>query len=437
MRSIAFLGVMALLLPMALVRPFVGVLLWCWFSFMNPHRLFWGPVAELPWAAIIFVVTFAGIILSPEARRAQFNAMSWLVVVFMVGITITSVTALGPPGQVWAKWDLVFKMCLGLLLTAVLLSDRERIHALIWVIVISLGYYGVKGGLFTIAHAGYFRVHGPADSMIGDNNHLAVALLVSIPLMNYLRLQSAHASVRWGLAAAMPLTLMAALGSHSRGAFLALMAGALVFWARSRGKFVMGAVLAAAVAAGISFMPERWEQRMNTISTYEEDTSATDRLLLWRTAFDLAVDRPLLGVGFRGPYVREVVDRVNPDAPARAVHSIWFELLAEQGFVVFLVWLTILALGAWYAWKLPRLCRHVPELSWAIDLGRMALVSIAVYAVGGTFLSLSYWDGFLTLLMALAAAHALVRQAVKQPAHLPRAAVSRARRGFPEQRALT
>ncbi len=94
-----------------------------------------------------------------------------------------------------------------ILLTVALLTSRRRIHALLWVMVLSLGFFGVKGGVFTLLHGGAATIWGPPSTMIFDNNHLAVGLLVMLPLMNYLRLHSAHRIVRLGLPAAMVLTL--------------------------------------------------------------------------------------------------------------------------------------------------------------------------------------------------------------------------------------
>ena len=431
LRGAAFLGLMAILLPTALVRPFVGVLLWCWISFMNPHRQLWPPFSDWPWAAIVFGFAALGFVFAPRAGRVAPTTTTWLFIALMGCFTMTSMTALGPPELVWAKWELIFKIILGLLLTASLLSDRERVHALIWVIVLAMGYYGVKGGFFTILHGGTYRVWGPPDSIITDNNHLAVALLVSVPLMNYLRLQSPHRYVRWVLIASMLLTVLAALGSHSRGAFLALAAGTLAFWFRSRRRLLMAVALVGCLAGGIAFMPDSWSERMATIDNYEEDASATDRLLLWRVSFQLALSRPLVGTGFYGPYIREVVDLVDPQAPARAVHSTWFELLGEQGFPTSFLWLGILLLGVWHAWRLPRLTRTRPDLGWAGDLGQMAQISLLVFMVGGTFLSLSYWDALWTLIVILGATHALVTRAVRADQSLPSASARQSRRHAP------
>jgi hypothetical protein len=50
MRSLAFFVEMLVLRPVVTIRPFVGVLLWSWVSFMSPHKLLWGPASGLPWA---------------------------------------------------------------------------------------------------------------------------------------------------------------------------------------------------------------------------------------------------------------------------------------------------------------------------------------------------------------------------------------------------
>ncbi|TCH96294.1 putative O-glycosylation ligase, exosortase A system-associated [Roseococcus sp. SYP-B2431] len=415
MRDLVFVAVMLGLLPLAVYRPFVGVLLWCWISFMNPHRLVYGFAMELPWAVAVFAATFTGAILSGELRRPRVDALTFLLLALLVCITVTSVTALGVPADVWAKHDAVMKVILGLLLTSALLTERRRVHALVWAMVIAIGYYGVRGGIFAIATGGNYRVWGPPQTMITDNNHLAAAMLVTLPLMNYLRLQSQHRVVRNGLAVAMALTLLAAVGSYSRGALLGLCAVAALMWWRSHAKVLSAAVLAVVLTGAITFMPPQWMDRMHTLGEYQADGSATGRLELWGISWKLALDRPLLGTGFTGPYTREVVDRVAPGGPARAVHSIWFELLSEQGFVTFAVWLAMTLTGAYWSQRLIRSTRGRPELAWAHDLGRMSQASLVAYVVSGTFLSLSYWDFYWTLLVVIGATWSIARRA-EQPA---------------------
>lgn len=416
MRDLALTGVLLGLLALAAARPFVGALVWSWISFMSPHREVWGFAQTMPWAMMAFLATVFGCFVAREPKRFQANAVTVLFIVFAVVITVSSLVGIGPPDPRWRMYDKTMKIIAGLLLTASLLTERRRVDALVWLMVVAIGFYGVKGGLFTVVTGGGFIVLGPPDTMIADRNHLAVALLVVLPLMNYLRLHARHRVVRIGLLIAMGTTLFAAIGSQSRGALIALVATAGMLWLRSRGKLVSGIAIAVSVACVIAFMPDAWVERMNTMRNFEEDGSAMGRLTIWLAAWSLARARPLFGGGFRAVYDQGIVNIYSPGITARATHSIWLEVMADHGFVGFAVWLAILLAGLWYMWRLTRLCRDRPELRWAYDLARMSQVAVVPYCVGGTFLSLSYWDFFWTLLVVAAATHGLVRAAAAQRA---------------------
>jgi probable O-glycosylation ligase (exosortase A-associated) len=431
MRDLALIGVLGLLLAMAVWRPFVGVLVWCWLSFMNPHQLSWGAAASFPWALMAFGATLLGCFVAREPKRAPTDAVTWLLLLLLIGITLTSATALGDPHAAWDIWERTAKVILGLFLTAALLTDRWRIHALIWAMVLSIGYFGIRGGLFTLVNGGQYIVLGPPNTTIADRNHLAVAMLVVVPLMSYLRGQSPHRWVRLGLAVAMVMTVFAVVGSQSRGALIGLAGAAGMLWLRSSGKLGTGLAIVACVAGAVLFMPASWTERMNTIKHYEGDDSAMGRVTIWMTALDIALSRPLVGGGFRAVYQQPVVDRYTPGTVARATHSIWFEVLGEHGFLIFFVWLGIIVAGVWYSMQIVALARGQPQFAWAAELARMAQVSIVAYVLGGSFLSLSYWDLFWTLMVVLGATHAQVRREVRQTVRQPQA---RAR--FPAAAAL-
>ena len=343
-----------------------------------------------------------------------------MMILFMIAITMTTTIAMSPlTAKVIAKYALVMKGFALILLTIALATTRRRIHALIWVMVISLGFFGVKGGVFTIIHGGGGgNVLGPPGTMIADNNHLAVGLLVTLPLVNFLRIHSAHRLIRVGLTGAMGLMLLSVLGSYSRGALIALTAVAGFFWLRSRRKLLYGALVVGALAGGVSFMPQQWAERMHTIQTYKLDQSAESRLTMWHTAWIMAKKRPLTGVGFYGTYSRSVVDQFDRTSPARAIHSIWFECLAENGFPTFFIWFGITVAGVIASRRIIRRTRGHPDLAWCADLARMSQVSMIAYLVGGTLLSLSYWDFYYTLLGLVAATDVYVRQALSRPGEL-------------------
>jgi probable O-glycosylation ligase (exosortase A-associated) len=416
MRSYVFILFYGGLLTSSLAQPFVAALVWCWIAFMNPHREVWGFATGMPYAMIIFIAMVFSCLMAREPKRFEANAVTVGLIVFALLITLSSLTAIGPSTEVWRMWERTIKSIIGALLVASLLTSRERIHAMVWLMAISVGFYGVKGGIFTINTGGGFIVLGPADSMIADRNHLAVGLLVALPLMNYLRMQSKHRIVQLGLIAAMTLTLFAAIGSQSRGALVALAATAGLLWWRGRNKILGGAIMVVAIVGVLSFMPDSWVERMNTITNYEEDASAMGRVTIWKASWQLAVQYPLTGTGFRAPYYQHIVDLVAPDVRARAVHSIYFEALAEHGFPAFFVWLGLTAAGTFYAIRLPRLTRNRPDLAWAGDLGRMIPVSVVAYLSGGAFLSLSYWDYYWTMLIVAGSTHSIVVRALAESA---------------------
>src|SRR5262249_7339494 len=143
------------------------------------------------------------------------------------------------PAAAYIKWELLSKILLMTFVMIPIMQGRVRLHALIWIIAASLGYYGVKGGGFAILTGGFYRVVGPSDRFIADNNAIALALDMILPLMWYLRLNSRLVLIRHGLAAAIILTVLAVVATYSRGGLLGLaviVAAALV---RSRHRIIL------------------------------------------------------------------------------------------------------------------------------------------------------------------------------------------------------
>ena len=168
-------------------------------------------------------------------------------------------------------------------------------------------------------------------------------------------------------------------------------------------------------------MPERWAERMDTINTYEEDSSAMGRLNAWRMAWNLARDR-FPGGGF------DVSDgaifaRYAPNPmDVHAAHSIYFQALGEHGFVGLLIYLA-LGIATWRtASAIIRLTRGKAELRWALGLATMSQASLIGFAVGGAFLSLLYFDMPYYLMAALIATRIVVERALRAPVPTPRQA---------------
>jgi probable O-glycosylation ligase (exosortase A-associated) len=362
------------------------------------------------------VVTIIGWAFSREPKRIAVNPTTVLMGLFVLGITMNMPFAISPWPAEYEGWLVVLKMFVFFIITASLLTDRRRIDALIWVIVVSMGYWILDQGGASVVTLGGHKAYGPPTTMISDNNAFAVALLVVMPLINYLRMQASHKVARIGLLLVLGLTFLAVLASYSRGAFLGIVAVTLVLWWRSRSKLAGVIVLGAVLSAAILFMPPDWVARMHTIDHYQADGSAESRLYIWHVAWLLALHHPLTGVGFHGTVYQSVINTVVPGGRRLEIHSIWFQALGEQGFLVFFIWLGITIVGYLNTRWIIRVTRHRTDLAWAQDLARMGQVSIVAYATGGTFLPIAYWDIYFTVLVAVAATRVLVARAVKADA---------------------
>jgi probable O-glycosylation ligase (exosortase A-associated) len=388
MRDYVFVPLIIALCGVALRHPWVGALAWTWLSIMNPHAYTWA-AATMPVAAMVAGSTLLGALITRDRRRIVVTAESSTLALFMLWITFTLPFALMPEGS-YDMWVKIMKIDLMILVTLVLLQSKRQIELFVWVIVVSLGFYGVKGGIFTIVTGGSHLVLGPGG-FISGNNEIALALIMVIPLMRFLQLETSKPHMKLAWSGAMLLTAAAALGSHSRGALLAIGAMSVYLWIKSPRKLVFGIGLVLGGTILLGLMTSQWETRMETIVNYEQDQSAMGRINAWWMAWNLAKDN-ILGGGF-DIYNARIFARYAPDPKdVHAAHSIYFQVLGEQGFVG----LTLFVLMWWFVWRsaswLVREGARAEETHWCRNLGAMCQVSLVGYAVGGAFLSLAYFD---------------------------------------------
>jgi probable O-glycosylation ligase (exosortase A-associated) len=424
MSGIALTLIVLGLLPVVIRRPVYGAYLWAWLGMMNPHKLVYGFARGLPFAQISAVATLIGFFLRRDERKPfPWSAITVLQIGLLLWMTVTSAFALNTFDNVFERWTFVLKIQLMLFVTYMLVRGKQSIEILIWVITMSICFYGIKGGAYTLATGGSGRVWGPPGGMLQGNNELAVALTMLVPLLAYL-----YQSVgprRWakaGIALSIMLCAFSILGSQSRGALLALLAMAFFLGIKGKHPVRNSLMLLVLVAVAIAFMPESWNQRMDTIQTYKADGSAMSRIYTWATLWNAAVDRPLIGAGFRADSLI-VFQRYAPTGgdwepfvgTVWVAHSIYFQLLGEHGFPGLAMFVGMIAATWWRAGRLRRLTRDDPEFgSWVPLLMPMVQVSLVGYAAGGAFLSIGYLDVPYYIMGLVVVADATVRERLRQ-----------------------
>jgi probable O-glycosylation ligase (exosortase A-associated) len=417
--------------PFILWRPAIGIFLWVWVSVMSPHRLTY-EFFDYPFAQLIAIATLMGMLFSKEAKRLPVTPVTVVLFMLVLWMNVTTFFALDVE-QSLPMWERVMKIQLMIFVSLYLLQSKQHIQVLIWIMAGSVAFFGIKGGLFTLREEGELRVFGPPGSFIEENNALALATIMTVPLLYYLFVQYKQRWLCWGLLATMVLCVFSALGSYSRGGLLAFAATVVLFWWKGRRKLFTGVVLAILVPVAIGFMPEKWMDRMWSIQQYEQDESSMGRINAWTVAVNVANDRPLLGGGFEIA-TRRVFDRYAPDPTVvRAAHSIYFQMLGEHGYVglalFVLLWILVWRDASWII----RYSRSQGKLQWALDLARMTQVSLVGYFVGGAFLSLAYYDVPYNLLVVLVLTRSLIAREIKG---LQQGAPVRAQVNADEDRAL-
>ncbi|MGH7045947.1 MAG: putative O-glycosylation ligase, exosortase A system-associated [Stellaceae bacterium] len=418
MRGLVLVTVFAALLPFIFLEgPFIGILMWYWISLMNPQKDVWGGFfADLPYSMTIAVATLLAWLLSQrESKFPPANKTTGLLLLLGVWISVTSVFGTGPPDQIYQNWNLAEKMLLMTVVAYTLTTSRVRLDQLIVVCVFSIAFYGIKGGVYTllISH-GAARIYGPTGTMIGDNNDLGLALTMTLPMMFYVRERAQKPAVKRLLLVLIGLTFLGDIFTYSRGALVALCAMGAMLWWRSRRKLAMTMMIAVAAIGVWNFAPPEWLSRMDTIDTYQQDTSAEDRLYFWRLAWAMAKKHPITGAGFHWSFDPASVNAqlwgsgLRPLEIPRAPHSIWFEMLGAHGFPGLAIFIAIVASAAVDAQWLIRRSRGDPDLLWANNLGRMAQAALIGYCAGGSFVTQAMYDGFYVLVIILAAARRIV-----------------------------
>lgn len=396
MRDILVTVVIFSLIPLILARPYVGVLVWSWLGYMNPHRLTWGFAYTLPFAMIVALATLTALLMSKEPKRIPWTRETILLLVLIGWMFMTTVFSLYP-WLAWEQWDKVWRIMLMTFVTMMLINDEHRIKMLVFVIALSLGFYGLKGGVFVIQTGGKHSVMGPAHTFIGDRNSIGLALIMAVPLLHYMQLQMSRWYFRYAIMAVVALTLVAIVGTHSRGALVGIAAMLIFYLLKSRRKFAAFFALIPLAVVLYTVMPEHWFQRMETIETWEEDKSASERVRAWHNSIDLANTR------FIGGGMRALVLWGGRDS-----HSIYFGMLGEHGWVGLGMFLLLL----FFTWRsgswIIRHTKHHANLIWARDLAAMTQVSLVGYMSAGAFLGLQYFDLFYHLLAIVVMTRLLV-----------------------------
>ena len=267
------------------------------------------------------------------------------------------------------------------------------------------------------------RARGPLLNPMGNGILMTVCLASTLawwPLANR--------PCRLLLVALSGMYALAIYGTLTRGAWMGAAAGVglvVVFYLpRSwRVPVLAVGVLAAATLTAIYWQEMVAFRRDEGLSARETEESVFLRPVLARVAWNMFLDRPLLGCGF-DQYLDQSVyylhDRTTELALEKSrgyvQHNVFLSLLTETGLLGLGLWVTVLWFWSRNAWRLWQTSAASP---WFRQTGLLTLVLLACYVVTGMFhdvsliLVVNWLLFFITGLVA-----GLVRR-VKSPEEMP------------------
>jgi len=153
MRDIALILVVLFVSCYAIIHPWIGVMGWTLLSIMNVHKLAWA-AADLPLAAVLACSTLLGMVVTRDRRRVDLAPATILLVLFILWVCMTLPFSFSVDGSM-DMFKKVMKVDFMILVALVLINTRTQIVALAAVLVFSIGFYGLKGGIFTIIGSGF------------------------------------------------------------------------------------------------------------------------------------------------------------------------------------------------------------------------------------------------------------------------------------------
>jgi putative inorganic carbon (hco3(-)) transporter len=392
--AVLLTAVVVALLPICVWRPWIGVLVFAWLGFMNPHRLVGGFAYDLPFSKIVAVAMLLGLLFTKDRYAFPRTREVYLLAGFWLALLASTAFAAIEPERAWVQCAQVSKVFLMTMVTLTLFQDQRKLRLLLIVSALSIGLYCMAGGIWGLATGFREYLFGPPGSAIDDNNLLAFATCMVLPLLALFGSEERAPLARGGWLIIFGLSIVALFATYSRGSLvtLCIVLPLLLIVSGRRCLPLLAVAVVACLAVWVT--PRQWLERMETITptAYKNDASGAQRMKEWYVAFHLGLDRPWLGAGFR-PFSPKVYESYIPGyRDYHDAHNHFLQVFAEHGFTGLALYFALLASVLLCLVQTMRATRGDPERRWLCACAGMFAVSNIAYMIGGLFVNAPYFD---------------------------------------------
>lgn len=444
MGRLFFLLLFVAISVVALARPWIGVVSAYMVSVLTPQAVWYWDFDGIRPVLWVMVPTCIGIAIG--LARNDFNLAvmrQWRnLCILILWICFTLSYYFGPYTQVGGPWRFddpaaamaILNKILLLYFMACLCIDTElKLKALFYVVAGSAVY------LIYWANSEYLQGHvverlaGPVDlygmGIYADENDFAMLFVVAQSLLWFLGASQKRQALRWAIWLIIPFCWHAVFLTGSRGGLLGLAATTVLIALRSKSRLLGLALIPAFLFVYNWQAGSLMKSRADTISNYQADASAEDRLDAWRAAGRMIAAHPITGVGLAsfGPAFPDYSDK-HP----REAHNTLLQITAQSGLLAGAMYVLIVLTSLRGLWRNgARLkARDGPkEGDMLFCINEATLIALAGLVVCSFFLSLQEFEIFYCLNVLANAVLYLSGGKVAERGAIPAAApVSAARR---------
>lgn len=406
MQSLFLTAVFAALMFAGFSGAFAAALGFLWVDIVRPQMVAYSIINGLPLSLIAAVVMLGLYFIRDRKSPPKFGPVLGLIMVFAVWVTFTTYLSAFPT-QAWEKWDWVSKVLIFAIVIPFIFRSRIQIEAFLLVFVFSASTIFFSTGAKTLLGGGGYStlaIMGTGNSGLSETSTLAVVCVMQIPvvmfLMRYTLLLPKNLLTRGLFLGIIFMAVATVVGTGARTGIIAMVMMCTLSMLQSKQKkwWLLGLAVAATVLLNLDLSKTAWGQRMSTIEGYSADSSALGRIAVWKWTLDFVSSHPL-GGGFNA-FLHNRILTVTPDGVVhympegviggKAFHSIYFELLGEQGFIGFAIYFAIIALTILKLLKLKKAWRHHEGMAWMGDLANTLLTSLFIFLAGGAFVGIAY-----------------------------------------------
>lgn len=403
MREWILLVLVVISIPFVLKRPFWGIAIYLGANIVRPEMLFWGSSRGSYVFMVYYIAIVVGIFLHNgfgkicQAVQRETLLLAWLLAAIFLSVVLAQY-------PIFRGYYYVFELLKAFGICAILyllINDFEDFRRIQNVLLGCFAFLAVWG--IDQHFRGNERLEGLGGSAWGDSNGVAAMFILFLPVALAKAFASETRKQYWislGIAVLMVAIIVC---TQSRSGLIGLIVSLAMLAFFSRNTLKVAKIVAILTVAALPFATIQYIDRMNTMAGGEEfQSSAKDRITLWKAGLMVFADNPLIGTGFltfpeakmkyedRFLYLddefRESIFRTNN---SKVTHNTYIQLLSDCGLIGAIPFVLLLGGGIALGVKARRMLRdsseHSAELLWISGLSAgMAGFAVCILSIDAT-----------------------------------------------------